>query len=153
MSKIFKKRIPLSLQLAMIPFLACILLGVLITIYIDDRLEEEANRQAEQAVEKNMAIAWNELRNLGKRIHLEGEQLMVDDIVLNNDFEIPDRISKMMGGTITYFAGDTRVTTMLKNPMAVERLALSSPKTPPGQMFLRRKSPSVARLIFSAGPM
>ncbi|MDI9409159.1 MAG: cache domain-containing protein [Candidatus Pacebacteria bacterium] len=109
-----KNRIAISLQLAIIPFLACFSLGIFLALYLNNRLEMNAEFEAKESVEKSLAMAWTELRHLGKTIHLEGDRLMVDDKVLNNDFEIPDLVAKIMGGTITYFAGDTRVTTNVK---------------------------------------
>ncbi|MCX8500160.1 MAG: cache domain-containing protein, partial [Alphaproteobacteria bacterium] len=85
-------------------------------IYISMKLESEANLHAANTVERNMTIAWSELKHLGTTIRVEDNRLMAGNTVINNNFELPDRIAAMMGGTVTYFLGDIRVSTNVKKP-------------------------------------
>ena len=109
-----KTRFALSLQLVLYPLIGCFLLGGLVSLYLSQRLEADAQKDANLAIEKNLNVAWNELRHIGTKIHVKDNQLMVDQTVINDRNDIPDRVSGLVGGTITYFMGDIRVATNVK---------------------------------------
>ena len=112
----FRKNIPLSVQLMFLPLVACLLLGSIIAIYINTQLNTESRRIANDAVDRSMALAWSELRHIGTKYRVEDEKLYADNTVINGNFDLPDRVTQVMGGTATYFMGEIRVTTNVKKP-------------------------------------
>jgi methyl-accepting chemotaxis protein len=54
------------------------------------------------------------LRQKGSEFRVVNGALMVGDYVLNNNFELPDRLKELCGGTATIFMGDMRVSTNVK---------------------------------------
>ncbi|MCX8507210.1 MAG: methyl-accepting chemotaxis protein [Alphaproteobacteria bacterium] len=110
----FQKNIPLSAQLVVLPIIACLLLGGLLAVYLSKTLSDESRREANVSVERSIAMAWSELRHIGTKFRVEDGKLYADNVVINGNFDLPDRVTSVMGGTATYFMGDTRVTTNVK---------------------------------------
>ncbi|MRR07840.1 MAG: methyl-accepting chemotaxis protein, partial [Deltaproteobacteria bacterium] len=54
---------------------------------------------------------WELLRSKGKDFRSVDNKLMVGDYVVNDNFELPDKLKEISGGTATIFMGDTRVST------------------------------------------
>jgi methyl-accepting chemotaxis protein len=54
------------------------------------------------------------LRQKGSDFKVVNGALMVGNYVLNNNFELPDRLKELCGGTATIFMGDMRVSTNVK---------------------------------------
>ncbi|MDI9349170.1 MAG: cache domain-containing protein [Candidatus Symbiobacter sp.] len=96
--------------------MACVLLGGIISSYLAYELKREADRVASETVEQAMGVAWSELRHIGTKFRIEDGKLWADNSPINGNFDIPDRVTAIMGGTATYFMGDTRVTTNVKKP-------------------------------------
>lgn len=87
------------------------LLGV--TLWV---LRGELGEQAQFRQESAMRVAWHVLEGAGAGYRLEGDTLYAGETALNGRFETVDTITRLMGGTATIFAGDTRVATNVKKP-------------------------------------
>jgi methyl-accepting chemotaxis protein len=74
-------------------------------------LRHELYRQAAEAQETNMRVAWQVLREGGRAVRLVDGRLMAGDVALDGNTEIPDRIRALVGGTATIFLGDRRIAT------------------------------------------
>ncbi len=72
-------------------------------------------RQANAAQESRLKTFWELLKTKGTDFRIEDNKLMAGNYVVNNNYELPDRIQEIFGGTATVFMNDTRVTTNVLN--------------------------------------
>ena len=77
-------------------------------------LQGELGSQAQQRQQSAMRVAWEVLQGVGTTYRLEGDILYAGDTPLNGDFAVVDTVTRLIGGTATIFAGDTRVATNVK---------------------------------------
>lgn len=80
------------------------------------RIHKEIDRQASMAQESRLKTFWDLLRTKGNNFRVVDGKLMVDNYVINGNYELPDRIKDIFGGTATIFMGDTRVSTNVLKP-------------------------------------
>ena len=104
----------LSKQIGLAVLLAAVLTGIgtMLTTYLV--MTDAAQNQANDAIERNMRVAWNELHHQGSVFRLDGGTLYAGDIALNNRTDVVDSISALGGGSATIFAGDTRIATSVR---------------------------------------
>ncbi len=100
-----------------------------------------ARKQATQAQESSMRVAWDVVGERGKSFKREGDQLMVGDHVLNGDFAGVDRVKALVGGTATVFMGDKRVTTNVTKPDGARAVGTSLAKGPVYDAVLGKGEP------------
>ena len=89
-----------------------------------------ARKQATQAQEASMRVAWDVVGERGGSFKRQGDQLVVGDHVLNGDFAGVDRVKALVGGTATVFMGDKRVTTNVTKPDGSRAVGTSLAKGP-----------------------
>ncbi|SBW04405.1 Methyl-accepting chemotaxis protein [uncultured Alphaproteobacteria bacterium] len=77
-------------------------------------VREDLGRQAQERQESAMRVAWHVLEGVGKAYALKDGVLAADGVPLNGNFAAVDAVTRMIGGTATIFAGDTRVATNVK---------------------------------------
>lgn len=75
------------------------------------RIQREINRQANVAQESRLKTFWELLRAKGNDFQIVNGKLLAGNYVINGNYELPDRIKEIFGGTATIFMGDTRVST------------------------------------------
>ncbi len=87
--------------------------GAVVTasFYTLNHVREEAYRQAGLDMERRIKTFWELLRAKGDQFRIRNGQLYAGDYLINNNFELPDKIKNIFGGTATIFMGDVRVTT------------------------------------------
>ncbi|KAF0219237.1 MAG: methyl-accepting chemotaxis [Geobacteraceae bacterium] len=76
----------------------------------------ELTRQANASQESRMKQFWELLGDNGKEFKIVDNKLLVGDYVINGNFELPDQLKEISGGTATIFMGDTRVSTNVTKP-------------------------------------
>ena len=89
----------------------CLSAALLATIFVLKQVRDEAARQAMIAQESRLKTFWHLLRDKGEDFSVIDGELRVGKYVTNNNFELPDKIREIFGGTATIFMGDTRVST------------------------------------------
>ena len=89
----------------------CLSAAVAATFFVLKQVNDEAARQAVIAQESRIKTFWHLLHGKGKDFSVVNGQLRVGEYVVNNNFELPDKIQELFGGTATIFMGDTRVST------------------------------------------
>ncbi len=67
--------------------------------------------QAVAMQESRIKTFWELAHNKGKNFKVMGEYLYIDGYLVNNNFEIPDKIKELCGGTATIFLNDLRIST------------------------------------------
>lgn len=67
--------------------------------------------QINAAQETHLNAFWELLRCKGTEFKVVDGKMMVGSYVLNDNYELPDKITKLWGGAATIFMGDTRITT------------------------------------------
>lgn len=80
-------------------------------IYTLVHVRNEALRQANHELEHRLHTFWELARAKGGEFHVRDGVLLIGDYRVNDNFELPDKIKEIFGGTATIFLGDTRVST------------------------------------------
>ena len=107
-------RIPISLKLVILPFVACFFLGFLVSGYTAYELNKVAEKSAFDTVNRSMSVAWQLLYHQGIDFRIEDGKLYAGNTVVNGNLELVDSVSNLTGGSATYFMGDMRVATNVK---------------------------------------
>jgi len=104
-------RLKLTTKLAALTF--CSVSGVLVVIAAVCFLSfhHELERIAYENQEIRIKMFEDLLSKKGNEFRIEGGKLLVGDYVLNGNFELPDKLKELCGGTATIFMHDTRVST------------------------------------------
>jgi len=79
-------------------------------------IRNELQRQATVSQEGILKTFWELLRSKGSDFHIANGKLMAGGYVVNNNYELPDKIKEIFGGTATIFMGDTRISTNVLKP-------------------------------------
>ena len=104
-------------------------------------LSQEMSRQAQISQEKSMKVAWQVLHEKGNDFKELGGQLVNGTYVVNNNFEVVDRIKELVGGTATIFLNDTRVSTNVKKPDGSRAVGTQLAKGPVYDTVLQQGKP------------
>lgn len=75
------------------------------------KMQSELYRQANVCQDTALKTFWELLKTKGADFKIVNNKMYVDDYCLNDNFELPDKIKQLFGGTATVFQGDTRITT------------------------------------------
>lgn len=75
------------------------------------RFNQELRRQAQVSQETRIKTLWEMLKAKGDGFKVVEGKLLVGDYVLNGNFELPDKLKEISGGTATIFMGDERIST------------------------------------------
>ena len=67
--------------------------------------------QAITMQESRIKTFWELTRHKGQAFKVVDNNLFVDEYRINENYELPDRLKELCGGTATVFMGDTRVST------------------------------------------
>ncbi|WP_299439696.1 cache domain-containing protein [uncultured Rhodospira sp.] len=106
-----RPKLTITLRVALVVLVNTLLIGVTVAVAMIVVLNRDAERNAVAAIDQNMRVAWDEIREYGADVRLEDEALVAGSTVLNGNNEIVDEIVAQVGGTATIFMGDTRVAT------------------------------------------
>lgn len=80
-------------------------------------LQGQLELLAQERQDSSMRVAWEVLKSKGDRFAIKDGKLVVgDNYVVNDNFEVVDRVKELVGGTATVFQGDMRVSTNVKKP-------------------------------------
>lgn len=86
----------------------------LATSYYLSNLNEEARIRAKIQQEQGLQTFWELVHAKGGDFHVDGDRMLLGDVVLNGNFELPDTVSRIFGGTATIFMGNTRISTNVR---------------------------------------
>jgi methyl-accepting chemotaxis protein len=81
------------------------------TVFLLAEIRSETARQATIAQESRIRTFWELLKSKGNDFRIVDGKLMAGSYVTNGNYELPDKIKEIFGGTATIFMGDTRVST------------------------------------------
>lgn len=102
----------LSILTGVLIILAVVLTST-ITLFI---MYRELCQQAVHMQESRMKTFWNLAAQKGKNFKIVDNKLQIDEYVLNDNFELPDKVKELCGGTATIFMGDVRISTNVMKP-------------------------------------
>jgi len=92
--------------------LVLLMVGITTTsIFSLQSIKGEFLHRANVALEQRISCLHELLRHKGKDLRVDQGRLMAGDYVINGNYEIPDKIKELFGGSATIFMGDTRVST------------------------------------------
>ena len=77
---------------------------------------EEINQRAVIDLSARLKTFHELLRQKGAELHIADNKLAAGGYVVNDNFELPDKIKEIFGGTATVFMGDVRVSTNVIKP-------------------------------------
>jgi len=81
------------------------------TVFSLIQIRDDAACQARSAQESHLKTFWELLRSKGDVFSVREGKLLAGDYVINGNYELPDKIKEIFGGTATIFMGDQRVST------------------------------------------
>ncbi len=89
--------------------------GIALTaIFFLGQMRADAEQRLISAQESHLRTFWDLLNAKGKDFRIIDEKMLVGGHVLNGDYELPDKIKTLFGGTATIFMGDMRISTNVR---------------------------------------
>jgi PAS domain S-box-containing protein len=89
-----------------------ITIGIAVTAgFFLRQMRSDAKTRLIAAQESHLRTLWDLLQAKGQDFRIVDGQMLVGRHVLNGDYEVPDKIKTLFGGTATIFMGDTRIST------------------------------------------
>lgn len=86
--------------------------GLTTAIFIG-KMRRELNHLATVSQESRLKTFWELLQQKGE-LKIIDDQIIAGSTVLNNNYELPDKVSEICGGTATIFMKDMRISTNVK---------------------------------------
>jgi methyl-accepting chemotaxis protein len=80
------------------------------------QMQKQFKEKAAIDMEARLSTLHDLFKIKGTPMRISGGNLLAGDYVVNNNFELPDQIKRIFGGSATVFMGDTRVSTNVSNP-------------------------------------
>jgi len=81
------------------------------TLFSISQMKEEALRQAAVAQESHLKTFWELMKSKGREFRVSDGKLLAGKYVINGNYELPDKIKEIFGGTATIFMGRVRIST------------------------------------------
>jgi|GEM_PF-1302771 len=107
-------RMSISFKITVIMLVSGLLIGSSI-LGVDAWISRSSAETASlEAVDRNMQVAWSEVRHLGSDFKIEDGKLKAGDTVLNDMNDLADKVVSQVGGNMTVFMMDTRIATNVK---------------------------------------
>jgi len=100
---------------ALSSFLILISVTMATTIALTE-IRSDLLRQANTIQESRLKTFWELLYSKGREFNIVDNELRAGAYVVNGNFELPDKIQELFGGTATIFMNDVRVTTNVLKP-------------------------------------
>lgn len=86
--------------------------AVIIVLYFTrNHVRQDAYLRANISLERQMKTFWELSRSKGRQFSLHDGKLMIGSYTVNGNYELPDKVEDIFGGTATVFMGDVRVST------------------------------------------
>jgi PAS domain S-box-containing protein len=102
-------RIPSGFLYLTVVFLAAAIISA--TAFSISQMRTEALRQASLTQESHIKTFWELLRAKGKDFRVVDGKLLAGEYIVNGDYELPDKVKEIFGGTATIFMDRIRVST------------------------------------------
>lgn len=115
-------------------------LGAAVTVLGAYFLFDDASHAARERVDANMKVAWDVLLQKGKAARVVEGKLLVGDYVVNDSFDVVDKVKQMVGGTCTVFMGDLRVSTNVKKADGSRAIGTTLAKTAAYKAIFEQKT-------------
>jgi methyl-accepting chemotaxis protein len=106
----------ISSKLSILTGLVLALTVVLTSAIILVIMHGELSRQATQMQESRLKTFWSLAAQKGNYFKVSDGKLLIGEYPVNDNFELPDKLKELCGGTATIFMGDTRVSTNVLKP-------------------------------------
>ncbi|MEI8393296.1 MAG: cache domain-containing protein [Rhodospirillaceae bacterium] len=108
--------LPMMVRIVITAFLGIVVLGIAVVWIAGDNISRELHRRATVRQDANMRIALEVLQYRGAEYKVADGKFYAGTVVINDNFEVVDRIQTLIGGVATIFMGDIRVSTNVKKP-------------------------------------
>ncbi|WP_247871925.1 cache domain-containing protein [Azospirillum sp. TSO35-2] len=125
----------------MLNLFGMLILSTAILFAIGQVIVRDLERQAIEMQRLSMDIAWSSMQERGGRFAVVDGTLRLDDLVLNGDTAMVDKIKRITGGTATVFLGDRRIATNVLNADGTRAVGTTLAQGPAYDSVLRRGTP------------
>ncbi|OGT97084.1 MAG: chemotaxis protein [Geobacteraceae bacterium GWB2_52_12] len=102
--------------------------------------QKELRRQAAVSQEIRINTFWELLGEKGSELRLADNKLVAGDYILNGNFELPEKMKKICGGSATIFMGDERISTTVLKPDGSRAIGTRLTGPPHTAIFKQGKS-------------
>jgi methyl-accepting chemotaxis protein len=108
----------MSIKLKMVGIAICGIISFvcLLSLVYYLNFDSELKRLAMADQEIRLRVFWHLLEEKGQNIDIVDNKLKVGNYIINDNFELPDMMKKLCGGTATIFMQDERVSTNVMKP-------------------------------------
>ncbi len=137
------RKIRFSVQAKVVALALCVLVmasGVNVWQSYQSAVADAGYKSAAR-LSSNIAVAWRVLNPEGQAFEVVDSELRLGGRSLNGDTEIVDQIESLLGGAVTLFLGDTRVSTSLRNPDGSRAVGTKLTSTGAAETTLRGGQP------------
>jgi methyl-accepting chemotaxis protein len=136
----FLSRVPLATRIAVFG-VAMVCLAVSVSLVLSYRnARSEMLGIAETSLKTNISLLRTLLNERGAP-RLEGGKLHFGAYVVNDDYEVVDKVREIAGGTATIFMGDTRISTNVRRPDGARATGTKLAQGPAHQSVLTNRKP------------
>ncbi len=142
----------LSVRVLLLVLFPIVLLGGILAPVSAYILRQEAEMQALAQVNRNMSVAWDQLRRIGNGFTLADGKLLAGDQVLNQDYQAVDAVKTLVGGTATIFMNDLRISTNVVKADGSRAIGTRLDAGPARDMVLGRHQPYRGSAIILGEP-
>jgi methyl-accepting chemotaxis protein len=80
------------------------------------QFKAEISRQAQTLQETRLKVFWQLLHQKGTELAVVDGKLLAGNYPINGNFELPDKLAELSGGTATILMSDTRISTNVMKP-------------------------------------
>lgn len=134
-------RITISARFAAVTLLNTVLLGMALSVATVLITNADAERNAFEAIDRNMRVAWHVVEENGPRFSLKDGALFAGEVALNHNFAPVDKIAELVGGTATIFMGETRIATNVKKEDGSRAIGTTLAKNAAHEAVFTHKTP------------
>ncbi len=111
------RRVGIVPRLLAASLLAVVLAAAAVQAWTLRIVHDQEAQGVQRALRSNLAVLRNELRAIGTEWHLgEDGRLTLGGQPLDGRDDLVDKVSRLVGGVATIFAGDTRIATSIARP-------------------------------------
>ncbi len=101
----------MALSLSIVAVTVIVITTICLSVYYNDVMN-----RVNAELDSHLKVFWDMLKEGGSQFRIVDNNLLAGGYVLNDNTELPDKMSKLTNGFATIFLGDTRISTNIVKP-------------------------------------